>query len=581
MLFTKEVRNKTEVQAISGDLKVLVKSIPDLQIEGDANGSFTEDQKKLMDGVDLKTYMDHLPSKVPTTYEEAIQVYQALPESARNSPSPVRFSLTPIRVWCTAETRLINAITEKLAQSLSHVKQEIRDSKRKIETLQRMKLATDFPSYRKILGDVEDYVRRYEAIFNGNVSELVPAIRDGSAEDSELETLVDDYYKLPIAYGYLAYFLDMRKREIETAEYILSLGKTRKNNVIVDIEPSGKSNVCQQNKRFKLIMTLRILPDKKSGKDYLNETPGDWEEDTKWFKSLTTQGQIGELLAPFLTMSRESVGVPICFLIQLKPATTNLDIINLQAYSGSQIAMQNFALPGLVCAIDQLDSRFDEIILKIQYLPHQLANSIEAFLWNKDQGESFDNARVIKVTYLNQQNHGRRKRNADNYARLAHKTVVILNEDETEVWSYEQALLEDVEASLHGPLNLAYKSMAGYKDSAKMSFVTNMSAGDGLAEVTISGLKAETRYGLSFALLTFVGRGPKSADIVFKTSYESKPIIIQGSLDYPCHQHEPVSQANWKRKSKSTSTTCFLLFMIFYLRTGTDKDYDCSRTGET
>ena len=584
MIFTKDVSNKTEKQIIAGQLKVIVKSIPDLQIEGEASGNFTENQETLKDEIDLKAYMDYNPDQVPTTYDQAIEVYQNLPHYARNSPTAVRFSLTPIKIWCTAETRLINTITEKLTQSLSYIKQELRDTLRRIETLQSMKLTTYFPSYMKILGYVKDYVRSYEAGFNGNISELVSTIRDGSSNSQELEALVDNYYHLPIAYGYLSYFLDMRKREIETADHIITLNSMESSNVIVDIEPSGQSNVWQQRRGFRLILTLRILTEENIGKAYLNATPGEWDEDGEWFRNLKVQGKIGELLAPFLAMARNSAGLKGCFIIQLDQHSPEKETVDLIGLIGSS-SIDNFTIPELVCAVDQLESRYDELNLELQYKLHPQAIAIEAFLWNIDNGESFDEAKVIKVTDFNSV-YRRRSRGQGMKVRHHRKSVVLLKQEE--VWSYEQPMYdqeeEDSEKKIHihmtSHITLSAHNLQLHGNissdpsvndilpssalSVKIRRSKSLDPSAGLAEVTITQLKEDTKYGLTFGLLTAFGRGPKSADIVFETSYDSKPKIIQGSFDYPCHRHEPASQPSRRTRSTRVYSINAILFVFTF-----------------
>ena len=103
-------RNQTEKKEIGGHLKVMINTIPQLQINAQGNVNMTENEEKISRKMKLDFYGDALIDS-PTTFEGAVKVYKELPTLAKTSQSVVRFSLSPISDYCTASTTILNQIS--------------------------------------------------------------------------------------------------------------------------------------------------------------------------------------------------------------------------------------------------------------------------------------------------------------------------------------------------------------------------------------------------------------------------------------------------------------------------------------
>ena len=96
-VFEKSVSKKESKEKISGELKVVVNSLPSFQIEGSASIKVEGNVKKWKESLRVKFFGDLILEKQPSTLEDASKVYNEIGKKARENPQPVTYSLTPIR----------------------------------------------------------------------------------------------------------------------------------------------------------------------------------------------------------------------------------------------------------------------------------------------------------------------------------------------------------------------------------------------------------------------------------------------------------------------------------------------------
>ena len=111
-------RNQTDKKEIGGSLRVMINTIPTLEINADGSVDMTENQRNLSRSMKLDFYGDTLIDS-PTTFEGAVKVYKNLSTLAKTSQSVVRFSLTPITDYCNEQTAILNQITADNVKKVS------------------------------------------------------------------------------------------------------------------------------------------------------------------------------------------------------------------------------------------------------------------------------------------------------------------------------------------------------------------------------------------------------------------------------------------------------------------------------
>ncbi len=513
MMFKLRDYQKQKKQDIAGSLKVVVNSIPEIQIDAEAKLKLNELEKNLTKELDVSFYGDVILDNQPITYDQAVEVYKKLPDYTKQSETPIAFSLSPINIWCHSVTRLLNEISDQATHDLEQMLDDFSKIDQTINSLKAMKLPTYFSSYNQILNYLEVEFTRFKGFINQKLTVLIPNIRRGSVDKKPLYDLIKQYQESHFEKEHLMEFLNMRRREIESMEYILSIGNANDKIIIVDKEDSGQANICMQQRMFSLIFFIRILPNTHISSQYLtNPNIGDWNEQDKWFNRNEAQGEISEILTPFETMAKNTNSDETCFIIRLERAVTetNNEIsdkliknVQLQAWKGSKIVMEEFAIPSLVCPIQQLDSASDELKIRVRFQSHERANYTETILWNIDDEETMER---------------------DGF-----------------VWK---------------------SSLTDVKHEGTLS----------TAVLAVKDLTPNVHYGVSFALATDIASGPRSSPLTIRTSSSSKPEIIEGSMSGHCdpvdsHPQIPSRQGGQSSTKHLLNVLSIILFVVSFVKT--------------
>ncbi|CAK6984454.1 verrucotoxin subunit beta-like, partial [Scomber scombrus] len=94
-VFDREVSEKENHQDIQGNLEVMIKKIPGLTIEGEGSLKMEDKDKANVEKFSFRFHGDFLLKKPPTSFQDAIQIYQSLPQLlGANGENAV-----PVKVW--------------------------------------------------------------------------------------------------------------------------------------------------------------------------------------------------------------------------------------------------------------------------------------------------------------------------------------------------------------------------------------------------------------------------------------------------------------------------------------------------
>ena len=119
--FVKETEDKTKNAEVGGQLSVAIKSLPNIQIEGDASVETKETDKINKESLRVKFWGTTILDEAVTTFDDAVKVYKELPEKAKKSKSVVSFGLSPINDYCDGKTAILNSISTNAVTQLTSV----------------------------------------------------------------------------------------------------------------------------------------------------------------------------------------------------------------------------------------------------------------------------------------------------------------------------------------------------------------------------------------------------------------------------------------------------------------------------
>ena len=103
--------------------------------------------------------INHNIDPPPQTFEDAIEVYKALPAKSMVDERVVSFSIAPLSDYCGAIEEILNSISDQNIEFVTNMLVDFEAVHKVLRRLKDTKLASDFQTYRSILLDLE---RRFE-----------------------------------------------------------------------------------------------------------------------------------------------------------------------------------------------------------------------------------------------------------------------------------------------------------------------------------------------------------------------------------------------------------------------------------
>ena len=91
-------------------MKVVIKSLPSIQIEAEAGVNISEEEKILTQDLEVSFAGDTILEHSVSTFEDAVRVYKKFSEVAIKSQNIVKFSLSPIEGYCKVCRYLYRAV---------------------------------------------------------------------------------------------------------------------------------------------------------------------------------------------------------------------------------------------------------------------------------------------------------------------------------------------------------------------------------------------------------------------------------------------------------------------------------------
>ena len=183
LTFTKSTNDSTKNAEVGGSLKVFIKSLPGLQIDGQANVSFTEDEKILTENLEVEFNGDTILQDAVTTYKDALEAYKKFSSVARTSTTVTKYRMSKIENYCRSGTKaILRSVSDDLTKKTLEALQQLEQEEREVDTLKNSKAALAFSTTlgaNLILFGTN--LSSYISNFKQKLGEILPQVR-GFAE---------------------------------------------------------------------------------------------------------------------------------------------------------------------------------------------------------------------------------------------------------------------------------------------------------------------------------------------------------------------------------------------------------------
>ena len=228
MVFDKEVSEDESLREVESTMKVLVKSLPDIAVDGHGSVEITEEQKKNTENMRCKIYGDFRTSESPTSYEEAVRLFKQFPsliDENGEKAVPIEVYLRPLTYMDSRCERIVREISTYLVNKTTAVHEHLQSVIRECNDLIREKVCGLFPRLKRQLTAFMKSIELYKVFLQEKVLSVIPKIRGGGAEESELAKMIEesDLEISPFSRKNIENWLVDKKREIKRLQEIVHL----------------------------------------------------------------------------------------------------------------------------------------------------------------------------------------------------------------------------------------------------------------------------------------------------------------------------------------------------------------------
>lgn len=255
-VFDRHVEKSESLQKVHGEMEAVIKKIPFLSIEGKISGNLSAEEKDETSKFECTFLGDFSPDHLPTTFEEAVQLYHDLPKvlgiSGTIDPKseigkPQFVTLYPISSLKGAQAfPLITPISgvakiqvPSLIQTLTEVRMEINDLVHTTAYPRFANVKNDLESFRRAVESFQEEVERYLKI-------TVPEIREGvigGKKETDLLKYLSDIEKSPFGSTSLNGYLRRKKWELLLLTQALENMDLGSKENVVEVFPESECNL--------------------------------------------------------------------------------------------------------------------------------------------------------------------------------------------------------------------------------------------------------------------------------------------------------------------------------------------------
>ena len=228
LVFDKQHSESESKENIRGSVHAQVKLISKIEIDAGGKLKSSEHRREQTDSLNVSFHGDCKLSSNPTTYDEAVAFYKTIPELfGRNGENAV-----PKKVWlyplCNLDSRaskLVREISANLVNSATRVIEQLHEHEIKCNDLLKTPACYKFQGLRREVEIFKEMIDVYKIDFQKQLLHVLPGIRGGGAEESELADILKKRECSPLNEQGMRQWLQQKDSEASVLNrYIQSMG---------------------------------------------------------------------------------------------------------------------------------------------------------------------------------------------------------------------------------------------------------------------------------------------------------------------------------------------------------------------
>lgn len=367
-VFDREVSKVEDHRDIEGNLKAIIKKIPHFAIEGSLK---MEDREKAsVEKFSCKFFGDFCLSITPTSFQDAVEVYQSLPTllgANGENAVPVKVWLLPLTTLDSSAAKLVRQISIRLVQESQSFLEDFRELNMRCNDALKTKTAQQFPQIGKKIKTFREMCSEFRQGFQQTLAKKLQSIRQGVEEESVLAEALKERQSSPFNSISLNEWMDCKEREICMVK---SFTNMMRNTRIVPSPGDLNRDILNVEQALCFVFTSlgSVEPYLSVLSNYLTQTVKPDEhldiEKEQWYMSAGVADTMRRSAKLFSVFAEANKDQKVLFLtVGLSDETHKGS--SIYYYKGGFAVSHNFELPSKPESITVGDIKHDSVTLKI------------------------------------------------------------------------------------------------------------------------------------------------------------------------------------------------------------------------
>lgn len=238
-VFDSDKADSSNVQDIQGSMEAVIKKIPSVEISGRGAVQLTSEETAITNNFSCKFHGDFFLASNPTTFEDAVQTYQQLPQMMGKE------NTVPMTVWLVPLTNFYSKAPKLVADSSTPILRKVRNTLEAIRQLEMRcndsledKIVTMFPQIKKKLSNFQKFCNNYMLNLRQTIAKKLLSYRSGEEDESSLLKVFEDNLNSPFNIDNLNEWMECEEREINVIRSCMDIIEGVKPKIV-----SGQSDL--------------------------------------------------------------------------------------------------------------------------------------------------------------------------------------------------------------------------------------------------------------------------------------------------------------------------------------------------
>ncbi|XP_030264996.1 uncharacterized protein LOC115576604 isoform X1 [Sparus aurata] len=275
-VFDREASEKEDHQDVEGNLKVMIEKIPCLAVKGEGSLKMEDKDREKVEKFSCRFFGDFSLQKMPTSFQDAIQVYQSLPTllgANGENAVPMKVWMLPLTCLDSSAAKLVRQISETLVQNSQSVLEDFSELEMRCNDTLKTTTSQQFPQIGTKIKTFKEMCSEFKLEFQQTLAKKLPSVRGGGEEEAVLAEILKKRHSSPFNSKDLNKWMDCKEREIHTLK---SFTNMMKNTEIVSSETDLYSEILSADHAVCFVFTSL-----GSDEPYLSTLSEYLEESTK------------------------------------------------------------------------------------------------------------------------------------------------------------------------------------------------------------------------------------------------------------------------------------------------------------